>query len=251
MAFHYSTKTWKAREGVGLNKFSIDGGTPVELVCTPDQITEQGDSLSALNLNDLENRIAEAINTLPLEITNPSNRVLTVTGGDLSSMEAATELAAVYVSGGIVSTSGIKADKVYNAVWNDIADCIEVDCEPEAGYCYSFNGTHYYKSTQYLDKHFIGIHSDTYGFSMGNKEVPNQLKVAIAGFVLAYVDKVYESGTPLTCTKEGYLTEILPEDKIKYPERIVATYWKPEKNKEWGSNTQKVKVNNRHWIKIK
>jgi len=251
MAFHFDTKTWKAREGVGLNMFSIDGGEPVEVVCTPSDITEPGDSLSADNLNALEKRISNAINTLPIEISNPSNRVLTITGGGLDSADASADTSAVYIEGGLVSTSGIRADKVYNAVWNDIADCIEVDCEPEPGYCYCFTGTHYIKSNQYMDKHFIGIHSDTYGFSMGSKGKEEELKVAIAGFVLAYVDKEYEVGTPLTCTANGYLTEFKEEDKLKYPERIVATYWKPEHSKEWGSNASKIKVNGRHWVKIK
>lgn len=53
----YNQKTWKARQGTGLNKFSIDGATPVTIVNQPDTVTEQGDALSAANLNDLEYRI--------------------------------------------------------------------------------------------------------------------------------------------------------------------------------------------------
>ncbi len=76
------------------------------------------------------------------------------------------------------------------------------------------------------------------------------MDVAVAGFVLAYVDKEYKPGTPLTCTENGYLTEIKREDKIEYPERIVATYWKSEPADEWGSNSRKVKVNGRKWVKV-
>lgn len=53
----FNKRTWKGRQGTGLNKFSIDGATPVTVVNQPDSITEQGDALSAGNLNDLENRI--------------------------------------------------------------------------------------------------------------------------------------------------------------------------------------------------
>lgn len=56
----YSKKTWKARQGLGLNKFSIDGATPVPVVNQPDSVTQQGDALSAGNLNDLETRIDNA-----------------------------------------------------------------------------------------------------------------------------------------------------------------------------------------------
>lgn len=156
-------------------------------------------------------------------------------------------------TGGIYAASGIKSNTgVYNAVWNDLADCIPVDdkCKVEPGYCYCFDGERYYKSTKYLDEGIVGIDSDTYGMNMGRKPGLNQMDVAVAGFVLAYVDKEYKPGTPLTCTENGYLTEIKKEDKIEYPERIVATYWKSEPADEWGSDSRKVKVNGRKWVKV-
>ena len=161
--------------------------------------------------------------------------------------------ASLNVAGGILAVGRIKsATGVYNAVWNDLADCIPVDdeCKVEPGYCYCFDGERYYKSTKYLDEGIIGIDSDTYGMNMGHKPGLNQMDVAVAGFVLAYVDKEYKPGTPLTCTENGYLTEIKKEDKIEYPERIVATYWKSEPADEWGSDSRKVKVNGRKWVKV-
>ena len=157
-------------------------------------------------------------------------------------------------TGGIYAASGIKSNTgVYNAVFNDLADCIPVDdeCKVEPGYCYCFDGEKYYKSSKYLDEGIIGIDSDTYGMNMGRKPDLNQMDVAVAGFVLAYVDKEYKPGTPLTCTENGYLTEIKREDKIEYPERIIATYWKNEPADEWGSDSRKVKVNGRKWVKVK
>lgn len=171
--------------------------------------------------------------------------------GDVTS--GSTSGALTVSAGGIYAASGIKSNTgVYNAVWNDLADCIPVDdeCKVEPGYCYCFDGEKYYKSTKYLDEGIVGIDSDTYGMNMGRKPGLNQMDVAVAGFVLAYVDKEYKPGTPLTCTENGYLTEIKKEDKIEYPERIVATYWKSEPADEWGSNSRKVKVNGRKWVKV-
>lgn len=153
--------------------------------------------------------------------------------------------------GKVVPFDTITGNAVYNAVWNDICDCITVDCELTAGYCYSFDGTHYYKSDRYADKGFIGIHSDTAGFYVGHKEGQNELQVAIGGFVLAYVDKDYKVGTPLTCTKDGILTALKPIDRVIRPHSVVATYWKNETAEEWGSDSKKVKVNGRKWVKIR
>lgn len=156
-------------------------------------------------------------------------------------------------SGGIWAAGGIKGNKVYNAVWNDLADCIPVDDEAvlEAGRCYCFDGNHYYKSNEYLADGIIGIHSDTYGMHMGAKQGVKQMDVAVAGFVLAYVDTTYPVGTALTCTEDGMLTAMSRQDKIEYPEKIVATYWKNELEEYWGSDTQKVKVNGRRWVKVR
>lgn len=147
----------------------------------------------------------------------------------------------------------MEGDRITGAVFNDLADAIPVGEGDvlEAGYCYGFDGEHYTKTSEYMQKSYIGIHSDTYGFKLGHEEGKEKLNVAVSGFVLAYVDKEYEVGTPLTCTSDGHLTEIKLEDKIKYPERVVATYWKNEPNEEWGPEDKKVRVKGRRWVKVK
>lgn len=55
-------RTWLARIGTGLNKFIIgekDAQNKQTLVNDPDSITQQGDTISAENLNDLEDRIEQ------------------------------------------------------------------------------------------------------------------------------------------------------------------------------------------------
>lgn len=150
----------------------------------------------------------------------------------------------------------IVSDRVYNGVWNDLADCIQVqeDLELIPGKCYSFDGENFYLSSKYLDENFIGIHSDTAGFYLGFTE-SKSLQVGVKGFTLAYVDKEYKPGTPLTCTEKGYLTEIKKEDIERNPHRIIGTFWK----KEWSSwiGFKKAKLmkkpidpTGRMWIKL-
>ena len=179
---------------------------------------------------------------IKIEEYKSDGTISTVTGG------------AVEIKGGMLVKKSIYSDgKVYNAVWNDLADSIIVnkDAKIEAGYCYCLKDNKYVKSSKYLDNGIIGIHSDTYGFKMGDKIGEKQLDCAVAGFVLAYVDKDYLPGTALTCTKDGRLTKMKSKDKQRFPEKIVATYWKDEPNEEWGSDNRKVKVNGRKWVKIK
>ena len=149
---------------------------------------------------------------------------------------------------------GISAAKVYNAVWNDLADSIEVpsDTELEYGYCYKYKDEKVYKTDEYADPNVLGIHSDTAGMVLGIK--PSHIKcinLAVAGVVLAYVDKEYECGTALVATKGGMLTKANRATLLLHPERIVATYYKKEKEDLWGPKSNRINVNGRSWVKIK
>lgn len=61
----FTKRTWFARIGIGLNKFLI-GGKDAQgkqtLTNSPDSVTQEGDVISADNLNDLEDRIENEFN---------------------------------------------------------------------------------------------------------------------------------------------------------------------------------------------
>ena len=163
-----------------------------------------------------------------------------------------TSTGAVVISGGLGVQGNIYGSKVWGCVWNDLADCIDVpeSTNLEYGYCYCFDGENYYKSTGYLNDGIIGIHSDTAGFCMGKRENEKQMSVAVAGFVLAYVDNEYPVGTPLTCKENGILTKLKEEDISKNPHKIVGTFWKTEPCEKWGAEGKEVDVNGRMWVKV-
>ena len=139
--------------------------------------------------------------------------------------------------------------KVYNAVWNDIADFIEVEENTpiEYGRVYIKNGKGHNLANAYAQKGIVGIASDTFGFGVGQKPegVPT-VPIAIGGFVLAYTAE-YESGTPLTSGKDGVLVKANIFTRLFHPERVVATYYKPETEDTWHG----LKVDGRHWVKVK
>jgi hypothetical protein len=142
------------------------------------------------------------------------------------------------------------ATKLVNAVWNDIADYIEV--EPDTpivfGKAYVYANGHHRLSKEYAEKGVLGIASDTLGFGVGQKPLNTpQIPIAIGGFVLAYVDKAYESGTPLTCTENGCLTEMGQGAAMEHPERMIATFYKVEGSPVWNG----LEVKGRHWVKVR
>jgi len=134
----------------------------------------------------------------------------------------------------------------YSTNYGDLAEDIDCGFTPEPGYCYAFDGSVYYKTSSYADQQFIGIHSDTAGYILRHDTDDNKLRVALSGFVLAYVDKEYKPGTPLTCWKNGTLTEASDIIRSGCPDLVVAKYWKSEKSEMWND----VPVNGRHWVKV-
>lgn len=141
------------------------------------------------------------------------------------------------------------ATRVYNAVWNDIVDFIEIDRDMaiEYGRVYIRTDEGQIKlSSKRGQRSAIGIASDTYGFGVGHDVSKHQIPIAIGGFVLAHVDKLYPSGTALTCSTNGALTKASLLTRLLHPERILGIYYKSESLGVWNT----IKVKNRSWIKI-
>jgi hypothetical protein len=152
---------------------------------------------------------------------------------------------------GIMVDGDLIADRVWNAVWNDLADYQPLNDELVFGKCYYDTLEGARLCTERCQKSVIGIASDSFGFAVGVNDF-RQVPIAIAGWVLAYVDKEYEPGTPLTNNEQGILTEMTKEEKSEFPERIVGIYKRKEYQEKWGpAEESMVEVDGRHWVKVK
>ncbi len=152
----------------------------------------------------------------------------------------------------LIVSGEFKANKVWNAVWNDIADFQLLNDELKYGLCYFDTKDGARICTSRCQMSVIGIASDSLGFGVGSGAHPGQeVPIAVAGWVLAHVDQEYECGTVLTNDKNGFLTKMTKEEKLEYPERIVALYKRKEMDEFWGPAGQQITVNGRHWVKVK
>lgn len=147
-----------------------------------------------------------------------------------------------------------KANRIWNAVWNDVADFQKLAGNLEYGKCYFDTAEGAQICNTRCQKSAIGIASDTFGFGVGSnnpdsggKEVP----IAVAGWTLAYVDATYEPGSVLTNDSQGNLTKMSYLEKLLHPERILAIYKKKEIRTEFGTEKKTIAVKGRHWVKVK
>jgi cytoskeletal protein CcmA (bactofilin family) len=142
------------------------------------------------------------------------------------------------------------AEKVFNAVYNDVVDFQDIKEGEKVTYgkvyVDSYDGA--LVPTRRCQQGVMGICSDTFGFAVGRIQDRRQIPVSVSGWCLAYVDKLYETGVPLTNTSTGCLTEMNASEKSAYPERLVAVFKRPEHEEVWQG---KVEVKGRHWVQVK
>lgn len=142
------------------------------------------------------------------------------------------------------------APRVYNAVWNDYAECRSADTEEPGRVVIEGKFGIMTKSTKRLQAGG-GIVSDTYGSSMGETDTC-KTPIAVAGRVLAYPYEdrhSYPLGAAVCTGPNGTVSLMTREEIREYPERIIGTVSEIPEYETWG--TGNVKVNGRIWIKVK
>jgi hypothetical protein len=138
--------------------------------------------------------------------------------------------------------------RIWSAEYNDYADFWKLKSDEiiVPGMCYSETGNGLEITKKKADKACVGVSSDTWGHAIGNRE--KAVPIAVSGFVLAYVDDVYEPGTLLVPNKKGILTKAsLIHILLK---RVMAKYIKNEEKEFIVKFQNKIDINERHWVKV-
>ena len=174
-------------------------------------------------------------------------------GGDLkygSGFYYNTSTKALTVPGTITGT------KVYNAVWNDYAECRAVETT-DPGYCVTETSEgKMIKTTKRLQAG-CKLTSDTYGSCMGETDTA-KTPIAVAGRVLAYPyrDKSeYHLGDAVCSAPDGKIDIMTRDEIMMYPERIVGTVSEIPTYDIWQAgnkeNPENIQVNGRIWIYVR
>lgn len=212
-----------------------------------------------VNGKALSSNISLSYGDVGAAAANHSHSYLPLSGGTVTgavsitntTAASSTTTGALKVSGGIGCAGNIYGAKVYGAVWNDYAEYRISDClEPGRVVC-EYGDDTLSMSTRRLQPG-ANIVTDTYGFSIG-KTSEAQCPIAVSGRVLAYGyedrDEFRKNiGRPVCAGPNGTVSIMTDEEYIKYGYCTIGTISAVPNYEEWG--TEKVKVNNRIWIKV-
>lgn len=160
------------------------------------------------------------------------------------------------VCGFNISTGIFTAPKVYNAVWNDYAECRKASTsEPGRVITESTFGTMQLASERLMPG--CKIISDTYGTLMGESDEA-KTPIAVAGRVLVYPykdKKYYHLGDAVCSAPNGTIDIMSREEIMMFPERIIGTVSEIPAYEEWQAGAKEnpisIKVNGRIWIYVK
>ena len=198
--------------------------------------------------------------TLNSAKTYSNNNFLKLSGGTVTGVttfsnttaSTSTTTGAVKISGGLGVAGNIYANKVYGAVWNDYAECREINDFIDAGYVVKENGD---DTLSLADGRLIygcSIVSDTFGFMIGETDKAHT-PIAVSGRVLAYPYENrevfrYNIGCFVCSGPNGTVSLMNKEEVWNHPEAIIGQVSAVPDYEYWGNN---VKVNGRVWIKVR
>lgn len=97
------------------------------------------------------------------------------------------------------------ANRVYNAVWNDLAEYFLSDEDPRFGNVYYISdGGKIKSSTKRAQTSVIGVASDTPGFLLKSEYQDKGIPIALAGSVNVWVKRKIRSGSELVSDADGF-----------------------------------------------
>ena len=163
---------------------------------------------------------------------------------------------AIYCGTTITAAGNITGAKVYNAVWNDYAECRQAYTD-EPGYCVTETKNGVMAKTWERLQPGCKMISDTFGTCMGETDEA-KTPIAVAGRVLAYPCRdisEYHLGDAVCSAPDGKIDIMTREEIREYPERIVGTVSEIPSYDVWYGGTkedpQKIPVNGRIWIYVR
>lgn len=157
---------------------------------------------------------------------------------------------AIQCAGGAYFAKNVSALRVYNAVFNDYAECrTTIDLTPGHVVIDQDDGSLACSSARLQPG--AQVISDTYGHLMGETKTA-KTPIAVAGRVLVYTyqpRKNYHAGMAVCSAPNGTVDIMTREEICNFPDCIIGIVSEIPEYETWGSDN--VKVDDRIWIKVK
>ena len=106
------------------------------------------------------------------------------------------------------------ATRVYNAVWNDLAEFMQTASYSEAGDVMVMTSDGVKKSSRRAQKAVVGVHSDTFGYALGAEDQENKTPIGLTGRVNVKVREPLEIGDLLVSDEDGFASKATSSEEL-------------------------------------
>jgi hypothetical protein len=107
------------------------------------------------------------------------------------------------------------ANRVYNAVWNDLAEFMPTAIASRAGDVLVMTSAGVVPSTKRAQKSVVGVHSDTFGYALGAEAAENKTAIGLSGRVKVKVKEVLEIGDLLVSDVDGFASKATTDEELR------------------------------------
>lgn len=120
---------------------------------------------------------------------------------------------------GIGVPGAFAAHRIYNAVWNDLAEGFDISptsSDHKPGYVYVMTDQGIELSSKRADKAVVGVYSDTYGFCLGSGGIgikDSRIPIGLSGKVKVWIKEPLEIGDMLVSYYDGFATKATEEER--------------------------------------
>ena len=169
----------------------------------PDVVITQQTTTVTVAAGGLSDTITAATASVAGIVTTGTQTIAGVKTFNNTTASSSTITGAVKISGGLGVAKDIWGLKVHNAVYNDLAEFMYFAEQSEPGEVVAMTDKGVKRSWKRGLKTVVGVHSDTFGYSLGESEAKKKTPIGLSGRVNVKISEKCKIGDILISGKCG------------------------------------------------
>ena len=171
---------------------------------SPDVIITHQATTVTISAGGASDTIDAATATLAGIVTNTTQTFAGAKTFANTTASTSTTTGAVKIAGGLGVQGDIHANKVYGAVYNDVAEFMYHNVPSKPGMVMVTRNGKVQPSSGYGQKTVVGVHSDTFGYGLGSADKDLKTPIGLTGRVNVWVNEKLKEGDLLISGVNGF-----------------------------------------------
>ncbi len=198
-------RTLTLYSNISLNQSLLTSNTAtfVRLISTQATGTAPFTVASTTKVTNLNADLLDGLDSLSFLRSDADDSASGVISFTNSTASTSTTTGAVKITGGLGVQGDIYANKVFGAVYNDVAEFMYKAEESEPGHVMIMTEKGVIKSYKRGMRSVVGVHSDSFGYALGSEDMEQKTAIGLIGRVSVFIKEKCKIGDKLISGKNG------------------------------------------------